>query len=321
MGRVAEGEAVRSAGEQAPAEQSTRLRDSLITAIAPLTWGTTYLVTTEFLPPDRPLLLSALRALPVGLLFVAVHRHLPTGIWWWRAFALSVLNISASFALLFVAAYRLHGGVAGTMTSMQPLTVVLLAWLVLGERPTGAKLLAAAAGVIGVALLILTPDVRPDALGLLAALLHPFVTGLGTVYTQRWPRPVPLLAYTGWQLALGGLTMIPFALAFEGPLPTFTPTHVAGLAYMGLVGTGLAYFVWFRGIERISASASAFLILLIPVVATAIDSLVLHRHLGPLQLLGAAIVLVSVFVAERASASGRRRKNASDAAVAAGARE
>jgi probable blue pigment (indigoidine) exporter len=308
---MAEGEAVLGADDGAPAGEGTRLRDSLITAIAPLAWGTTYLVTTEFLPPDRPLLLSALRALPVGLLFLVLKRHWLSGIWWWRAFALSVLNISASFTLLFLAAYRLPGGVAGTMTSTQPLVVVLLAWLVLGEQPKRAKSLAAGAGVIGVALLILTPDVRLDALGLLAALLHPFINGLGTVYTQRWVRPVPLLTFTGWQLTLGGLTMIPFALAFEGPLPTFTPTHLAGLAYMGLVATGLAYFVWFRGIERISASAAAFLILLIPVIATAIDSLVLHRHLGPLQLLGAAIVLVSVFVAERSSAVGRRRREAS----------
>ncbi len=294
-------------------DTNSRLRDSLITAIAPLAWSTTYLVTTEYLPPDRPLLLAALRALPVGLLFLAIQRHWPSGIWWWRAFALSFLNISASFTLLFVGAYRLPGGVAGTMTSTQPLVVVLLAWLVLGERPMPRKVLAAGAGVVGVALLILTPDVRLDALGLLAVLLHPFINGLGTVYTQRWARPMPLLAFTGWQLALGGLTMIPFALAFEGPLPSFTPTHLGGLLYMGLVATGLAYFVWFRGIERISASAATFLILLIPVVATAIDAVVLDRHLGPLQLLGGAIVLVSVFIAESGGAAARRRQRAADA--------
>lgn len=73
-----------------------------LTAIAPLTWGTTYFLTTEFLPADRPLLSGALRALPAGLLAVALSRTLPTGRWWWRAAVPGVLNIGAFFALLFI---------------------------------------------------------------------------------------------------------------------------------------------------------------------------------------------------------------------------
>ena len=42
------------------------------TALAPAAWGTTYLVTTELLPPGRPLLAGALRALPAGLVLAAV---------------------------------------------------------------------------------------------------------------------------------------------------------------------------------------------------------------------------------------------------------
>ena len=57
----------------------------LITAITPAVWGTTYVVTTEFLPPDRPLLSGMLRALPAGLLLLAVTRKLPRGAWWWKS--------------------------------------------------------------------------------------------------------------------------------------------------------------------------------------------------------------------------------------------
>ncbi|MGO4430748.1 EamA family transporter, partial [Streptomyces sp. MCAF7] len=57
----------------------------LLTALAPAVWGTTYLVTTELLPPDRPLLAAVVRALPAGLLLVLVTRRLPRGVWWWRA--------------------------------------------------------------------------------------------------------------------------------------------------------------------------------------------------------------------------------------------
>ena len=122
----------------------------LVTAIAPSLWGTTYLVTTELLPPGRPLLAAVIRALPAGLLLVAITRRLPQGIWWWRAFVLGALNIGVFFALLFVAAYRLPGGVAATVGALQPLLVAVLSTGLLAERLSTRKLLAAIAGVAGV---------------------------------------------------------------------------------------------------------------------------------------------------------------------------
>ncbi|MFD9701161.1 hypothetical protein [Lentzea sp. NPDC059081] len=51
--------------------------DSAVTALAPMIWGSTYLVTTQLLPPDRPLLASVVRALPAGLVLVLFGRVLP----------------------------------------------------------------------------------------------------------------------------------------------------------------------------------------------------------------------------------------------------
>lgn len=72
----------------------------LTTAIAPLAWGTTYLVTTEALPPGRPLLAGVLRALPAGLALAALTRRRPVGRWWAKAAVLGILNIGGFFALL-----------------------------------------------------------------------------------------------------------------------------------------------------------------------------------------------------------------------------
>ena len=62
----------------------------LVAAIAPVAWGSTYLVTAELLPPETPLWGAVLRALPAGLLLLALPvargaRRLPTGPWWWRS--------------------------------------------------------------------------------------------------------------------------------------------------------------------------------------------------------------------------------------------
>lgn len=129
------------------------MRSVAITALAPLSWGTTYLVTSQLLPAGRPLLAAVLRALPAGLLLLALTRTLPRGAWWWKAPVLGGLNIGVFFALLFVAAYRLPGGVAATIGAVQPLIVAVLASRLVGEALTLRRVLAGAAGMAGVALL------------------------------------------------------------------------------------------------------------------------------------------------------------------------
>src|SRR4051812_25536473 len=116
-------------------------RDLAFTGLTPLVWGTTYAVTTELLPPDRPLFTALMRALPAGLALFAITRTLPRGVWAWRATVLGALNIGAFFPLLFLAAYRLPGGVAAVMGAVGPLFALGLAAALLAERPTGRKLL------------------------------------------------------------------------------------------------------------------------------------------------------------------------------------
>jgi probable blue pigment (indigoidine) exporter len=272
---------------------SRRLLDILPSALGPLIWGSTYLITTTLLIPGRPLLAGTLRALPVGLLLVLVYRQIPKGVWWGRTILLGWLNIGLFFALLFVAAYRLPGGVAATVGAVQPLLAALMAWPLLGQRPSAATLMAAAAGIGGVAMVVLGPAARLDLVGVLASLGATTAMALGTVLTKKWPRPVPVLLFTAWQLVAGGALLAVLTLAIEGLPASMTLSNLAGYGYLALVGAGLAYTLWFRGVERLGMAAS-FLVLLSPVAALVLDILVLHRSLSVVQTLGALLVLVSV---------------------------
>ncbi|MGD9764084.1 MAG: EamA family transporter [Candidatus Binatia bacterium] len=302
---AAQRDVARADGTLVPTAQP--VRDGLIAAIAPITWGATYLAMSELLPPTTPFWFSILRGLPVGILFALQSLRLPAGIWWWRAGVLGTLNIAAAFALLFIMSNRLPGGVCGTMAATQPLLVVLIAWAVLGERPTSRKIAAAVGGFAGVALLVLGHVTRLDPIGLMAGVFQPLLNGLGTVFTQRWGRPVPLLTFTGWQLVAGSVVLLPLALIFEGAPPHLDAVNWMGLGFLAIFATGLAYFVWFRGIERLRASATSFLVLLVPLVAAALDWLLVDQRMTGLQLLGAALVLVSVFAATRPDASATAR--------------
>lgn len=271
------------------------------TALAPIAWGTTYATTTELLPAGAPMLTALLRALPAGLLLLAITRTLPSGAWWWKAFVLGFLNVGAFFPLLFIGAYRLPGGVAATVGAIQPLIVVVLAHLWLGERATWIKVAAGVAGVAGVGLLVLTPAAKLDGLGVAAAVAGAVLMAAGVALTKAWRPPVAPLTLTAWQLTAGGVFLIPIA-AFEGlPDAGFTATNVAGYLWLGLAGTAVAYSLWFRGIGRLPASVVTFLSLTTSISAAAIGWIWLGQTLTPLQILGGVLALGAIAAGALAS--------------------
>lgn len=258
-------------------------------------WGTTYLTTTLFLPEDRPLLAATMRALPAGLLLLAVCRRLPSGAWWWKSWILGMLNIGAFFALLFIAAYRLPGGVAAIVGGIQPLIVALLASRLLHERLTARVVAAGLTGVFGVGLITLQAQARLDAVGVLAALGGTVSMASGIVLSKKWGQPAPPLATTAWQLITGGLSLLVVMIIFEGlPTTALTPSSIGGFAYLSLVGTAFAYVMWFRGISRLPASTTAFLGLLSPVVAMVLGWAVAGENFTAPQMLGIFLVLGSI---------------------------
>jgi len=271
----------------------------LVTALAPAAWGTTYLVTTELLPPDRPLLAGVLRALPAGLVLAAVTRQRPVGSWWGKALVLGTLNIGGFFALLFFAAYRLPGGVAATLGAVQPLIAAGLAAILLHERMRVDVVVAGALGVMGVALLVLRAGAHMDGAGVLAGFAGAASMASGVVLTKHWGRPVPLLTFTTWQLVAGGLVLLPLALAVEGPPPALSGANLLGYFWLATVGTGIAYSLWFRGIDRLPVGQVSLLGLLSPIVATAAGWLALEQRLTATQLAGAALVLGAMWLGQR----------------------
>jgi probable blue pigment (indigoidine) exporter len=281
----------------------------LLTALAPVSWGTTYAVTSEFLPPDRPLFTGLMRALPAGLALLALARVLPRGVWWGKAAVLGALNIGAFFPLLFLSAYRLPGGLAAVVGSVGPLFVIGLSALLLGQRATTRAVLAALAAAFGVSLVVLKAAGALDTLGVLAALGSTASMSAGTVLTKRWGRPdgVGPLALTAWQLTAGGLIIAPVAFLVEGAPPALDAPAVGGYLYLSLANTAVAYWLWFRGIGGLTATQVTFLGPLSPLTAAVVGWAALGQTLTPLQLAGMALAFgatVAGQLAPRAKASG-----------------
>jgi probable blue pigment (indigoidine) exporter len=272
------------------------VRWSLVTAVAPVAWGSTYFVTHQFLPADYPLYGAAIRALPAGLLLLAGCRQLPRGSWWWRSLVLGTLNMGAFFALVYLAAQTLPTSVASTIMATSPVAMMLAAWAVLAERPRLLPLAGAGVGIAGVCLMVLTRGVAVDGLGVLASVSAMTMSAVGYVLAKKWGGQVDLLASTSWQLIAGGAMLVPVAVAVEGAPPALSGSAVVAFGYVTVVATALAFAAWFAGLRQLSAGTVGLIGLLNPVTGVLLGTTLAAEVLTTPQLAGIFLVLAGILL-------------------------
>ncbi|MFF1920635.1 DMT family transporter [Streptomyces sp. NPDC058221] len=272
------------------------LRWVLITAIAPVAWGTNYYVTHAYLPAGTPLYGAAIRALPAGLLLLAVRRELPRGSWWWKAAVLGVLNMGGFFALVYVAAQLLPTSTASTIMASSPVAMMLIAWALVAERPGLLPLSGAAAGIAGVCLMLLTGSVSVDVRGVLASVAAMLMSSLGYILAKRWGAGVDVLASTSWQLIAGGLLLLPLAAAVEGAPPALDGPAVLGFGYVTVVATAVAFAAWFTGLRHLPAATVGLVGLLNPVTGVLLGTVIAEESLTLRQVCGLVLVLGGILL-------------------------
>lgn len=265
----------------------------LVTAVAPIAWGSNYVVTRQLLPVDAPLHGAAIRALPAGLLLLLATRELPRGSWWWRSAVLGVLNVGAFFVLIYLAAQLLPSSIAATLMASSAGVMLLLAWPLLGDRPAWHAIAGAAIGVTGVCVMLLS-DVGAVRLGgVLASLGAMTMSSVGFLLTKRWSPDTGVLPLTAWQLVAGGLLLLPFALVLEPTPAVGLPTALA-FVYVAVVCTALAFVAWFAGLKRLPAGTVGLIGLLNPVTGVVLGTLLASEPFGPRQVVGMLLVFVGV---------------------------
>ncbi|MCE0447613.1 hypothetical protein LT493_36435 [Streptomyces tricolor] len=182
----------------------------LLTALAPAAWGTTYVVTTELLPPGHPMSAGLLRAPPAGLLGLALTRVLPRGDRWWRAAVLGALNIGGMPPAVrggrtaprrgrghpgrHPAAAGRRPGRRGAARPADPVALDLGACSAWPASPSSSWARRP----------VWTRSASSPASAILATMAG------GVVLIKRWGRPAGVgpLALAGWQLTVGGLLLL-----------------------------------------------------------------------------------------------------------------
>ncbi|WP_252179992.1 EamA family transporter [Endozoicomonas sp. 4G] len=278
-----------------------RLPLLLATALAPVIWGSTYIVTTEFLPADKPYMSAFIRAFPAGIILILISRSYPRAREWGKIILLSALNITIFQAALFIAAYRLPGGIAAVIGTIQPLIVIWLIWVMDKKAPSSLTILGCISCIVGMSLLLLTPAALAelDALGVIAAFTGAVCMGLGTFLAKKWTFSISITGFSGWQLFLGSLMLLPVAAYEDLPLPALTAEHIVSYVYLSVIGAVVAYFLWFNGVKKLSAVAVSVLGLLSPLTAALSGWFFLNESMSFISLLGFVIVLTSILLVQK----------------------
>jgi drug/metabolite transporter (DMT)-like permease len=273
-----------------------------------LAWGSTFAAVKVGLDSAPPILFGGIRsvlggAVMVVLAFARSGRPRLRGIW--PAYALlTLLNVVLFFSLQTLAILELPSGLAAVLIYLQPVLVGVLAAPLLGEALTAFKvtgLLLGFAGIVVVSLGAFSGHASLRGVGY--AVVGALVWALGTIAFKRYAGVVDAWWAVAIPFLVGGLVLSAGGAAFEGTAIAWSGQFVVAFAYASVVGTAMSWALWFGLVASGEAGRAAAYIFFVPLVSLVIGAVFLHESLGPSLLVGAALVIVGVFLVNRRTAA------------------
>lgn len=219
--------------------------------------------------------------------------------WPWILF-LALAATAAAYGAMFASPGRAGAGIASVLGNLQPIFVVGLAALVLGERMSRADWATLALGLLG-AIAIAWPALRGGAAGLAGpalALAASVGFAVGSVLIKRLEPGAALLAVTGWQLLVGGLPLLAASALLERGSPVrWTAEFAALLLFLALPGTALATAVWYWLVQGGDVGRLSLVFFLVPVFGLGLAVAIFGEPIGATETAGVAIIFAGIGIA------------------------
>jgi len=273
-----------------------------------LFWGSAFAVVEIGLRYSPPILFAGLRTVVGGIAMVAA------ALLWggspnlrrdWPVFLLLALfNVVLFIALQTYAIVYLPSGSAAVLVYLQPILVGFLAWVILGEELTAAKLvglLLGFSGIVAVSSASLSGAVDAlSPLGILLGATSALAWALGTVYFKKYEARVSTLWAVAVPFLVGGMALTALGLVVEPwEEVALTGVFVASLLYSSLIGISAAWVIWFALVRAGEASRVAAYIFAVPLTAVLMGALFLDEPLSYSLLVGAALVVCGIYLVNR----------------------
>lgn len=270
-------------------------------------WGFNWPMTKYLLSELPPLILRGGAGVAGALLLAAATVALRQSLrvpaaMWPRLCLYAFLNVTCWMALMGIALLWLPAGETSMVAYMMPIWASLLAWPILGERPTVQRVLALVVGFGGV-MLLLGGGVQITSAklgGFALAITASMAFALGAVLSKRWPLTLPPMASATWQIGLGCLPVSLVGLAIETvDLGAVTTVGWWGLAYSTVIQFCVAYVAWFAALARLPASVATIGTMAVPVFGVVASAVALREPIGPVQIVALLLTLSGVLLATR----------------------
>ncbi len=223
------------------------------------------------------------------------------------AAVVAVMQFSLNFNLVYRAEQHLTSGLVALAFALLLVPNTLFAAVFLGQRTSGRFAIGSALGLIGVALLFVRDFFLPGAnigeivLGLLMACGGVLCASIANVM-QASPRgrAMPLEGGLAWALGYGGIINFGLAWAMAGsPVFDWSFSYVAGLGYLSVVASAVAFSLYYSLIRDIGPGRAAYSGVVVPVVAMGLSTVFEGYLWSPLAVLGAGMALAGLVIALR----------------------
>lgn len=278
-------------------------------------WGSSFLMmklAVEGLSPGQVVLgRLCLGALALSLLLVLTRRPWPRQRLLWAHLAVTAgVGCVLPFLLFAWAAERIPSGLSSVLNSATPLaTAAVTALAMRQEKVTARKTGGIVTGAIGI-LVVLSPwrfytADAVDLWGQLACVAAVLCFGVVFSYTKKYVSPFAAdpVGVPAVQMVAASLMMLPLAPFLATGNISLTPPVVIGMLLLGVVSTGLAYVWNFRIIAQWGATAASTVAYITPLVGVGLGALVLHEEVSWNQLVGAAVVIAGIILAQSGAAA------------------
>jgi drug/metabolite transporter (DMT)-like permease len=215
---------------------------------------------------------------------------------YWHLFVLGAINIALPFSLITFAETSVDSSLASVINSAVPLFVIVIAAMSLpGEAITLNRLAGLVVGFVGVAILVgfdIAKLLSGGAVGELALLGATISYAIGNVYAKRHVHGLRPMIPAVFQVFFGLLITGTLAFVTEHPMAVdWTPESLLAVAWLGLLGSGLAYLSYFRILQHWGATRTSLVAYLLPIYGIALGSLVLHEPIALSMLVGTALII------------------------------
>ena len=277
-------------------------------AITSIGWGFNWPVTKFLIGELPPLTLRGVTgvlgaALLAALALVRGDSLKVARAIWPRLATAAVLNVTGWMVLMGLALLWLPASEAALIAYTMPVWASLIAWPVLGERPTVLRTLALVMAFAGLAAIMGGNGIAASAEklpGIIMALGGAIGFAVGTVFSKKYPIHLPPVTAAAWQIGIGCLPISIVGLLVEtSHLDKVTPVGWLLLVYSTVVQFCIAYVSWFAALARLPASVAAIGTMAVPVIGVVASALALHEPLGPGQIASLIFTLAAVVLATR----------------------